>query len=290
MLTIAVYGSRRQEPESLRLIDSLLQELSMRGCQLLLHNKIYSSLTQGGYDPAAWNLYAVTDSDRFAAQLAISIGGDGTFLRTARWVGDKEIPIVGVNSGHLGYLTAFDITDSASLLNMLFSASFYVEKRSLVQIEGDTLPANLSRCALNEIAVMKHDTSSMITIDATIDGHHLAQYKADGLLVATPTGSTGYSLSVGGPILQPTVPNFVISPVAPHSLTMRPLVIADGSVLTLTVGGRSETCFISLDGNSFPIPTGSTVTIRKAPYCVKVVMRHDHGFATTLREKLLWGV
>ena len=290
MVTIAVYGSRRQEPASLKLIDSLLQDLSARGCQLLIHSKIYASLTQGGYDPANWNLYAVTDSDRFLAELVISIGGDGTFLRTARWVGDKEIPIVGVHSGHLGYLTAFDIADSPELLKMLFSGEFYVEKRSLVKISGDSVPETIWKCALNEIAIMKHDTSSMISIDATIDGHHLAVYKADGLLVATPTGSTGYSLSVGGPILQPTSPNFVISPIAAHSLTMRPLVITDNSILTLKVGGRSDSCFVSIDGNSFPVPTGATLTVSKAPHSIKVVMRNDHGFATTLREKLLWGI
>lgn len=290
MFTIAVYGSRRQQPTALSQIDSLLQELSSRGCRLILHSKIFSALTQGGFAPENWDLYAVTDTDRFAAQLAISIGGDGTFLRTARWVGDKEIPIVGVNSGHLGYLTAFDIADSDELLKMLFNASFYVERRSVVEISGDDIPDTVWPFALNEIAVMKHDTSSMITIDADIDGHPLAEYKADGLLVATPTGSTGYSLSVGGPILQPTAPNFVVSPIAAHSLTMRPLVITDDSRLTLTVGGRSETCFVSLDGFSFPVPVGAVLNVKKADHCVKVVMRSDHGFATTLREKLLWGI
>ncbi|MDE6266496.1 MAG: NAD(+)/NADH kinase [Muribaculaceae bacterium] len=290
MLTIAVYGSRRQEPASLKLIDSLLRELSARGCRLLLHSKIYSSLTQGGFDPACWNLYAVTDSDRFSAKLVISIGGDGTFLRTARWVGDKEIPIVGVNSGHLGYLTAFDITNTPALLKMLFSGEFFVERRSVIRVAGEHLPPAVFNCALNEIAIMKHDSASMITIDAAIDGHHLSQYKADGLLVATPTGSTGYSLSVGGPIIQPTAPTFVISPIAAHSLTMRPLVITDNSILTLTVGGRSQSCFVSIDGNSFPVPTGATLTVSKAPYSIKVVMPDNHGFATTLREKLLWGI
>lgn len=290
MLTVAVYGSRRQQPSALQLIDNLLRQLSARGCQLVLHSKIFTSLTRGGFDPEMWNVYAVTESDRFAAQLVISIGGDGTFLRTARWVGDKEIPVVGVNSGHLGYLTAFDITDTAGLLDMLFSARFYVEKRSVVQVTGEHLPAGVWNCALNEIAILKHDSSSMITVDATIDGHHLACYKADGLLVATPTGSTGYSLSVGGPVIQPSAPNFVISPIAAHSLSMRPLVITDDSRLSFTVGGRSETCFVSVDGNSFPVPVGSVLDVRKADHCVKVVMRPDHGFATTLREKLLWGV
>lgn len=289
MITVAVYGSRRQQPEALVRIDALLRELSVKGCRLIIHSKIYGSLTAGGYSPSEWNIYKVTDSEGFSADLVVSIGGDGTFLRTARWVGEKEIPIVGVNSGHLGYLTAFDITESKELTDMLFGGTFHVENRTVAEVSGDALPPHVCRYALNEIAVMKHDTSSMITIDASIDGCHLAQYKADGLLVATPTGSTGYSLSAGGPIMQPSAPNMVISPVAAHSLTMRPLVIRDDSRLTLRVTGRSESCLVSVDGNPFAVPMGSVLTINKAPYEVRVVMRTEHSFAKTLREKLLWG-
>lgn len=289
MLTVAIYGSRHQEERADK-IDSLLSTLSARGCRLVFHTKIYRHLTELLGPEPRWNVYAVTDSARFTADLAISIGGDGTFLRTARWVGDKMIPIVGINTGHLGYLTAFDITAGPSLADALFSRSFKIENRTVLAVEAPSVPPSVWPYALNEVALVKNDTASMITVDSGIDGAPLASYHADGIIVATPTGSTGYNLSVGGPVVQPTSPIFVVSPIAAHSLTMRPLVVDDSSSLDLTVTARSNSFRVCLDGNFFSLPCATTVRVSKAPFAVRVIRRADDNFADRLREKLLWGV
>ncbi len=290
MLTVAIYGSRHQS-DSIRLINRLLSELSQRGCRLIIHSKIYNHLTENDRSiQDGWNIYSITDSTDFHADMAISIGGDGTFLRTAKWVGKKMIPIVGINTGHLGYLTAFDINEADRLVDNLFKGDFLIENRSLIHIEAEGIPASVWPYALNEVAVVKNDTTSMITVDAVLDEAPLASYLADGIIVATPTGSTGYNLSVGGPLMQPASPVFVISPIAAHSLTMRPLVINDSSSLTLSATARSSSFRISLDGNFFSLPCGTSVRIAKAPFYVRVIQRNDFNFAEKLRDKLLWGI
>lgn len=289
MLTVAIYGSRHQLP-NINPVDSLLSGLSARGCRLIIHSKLYSHLCEYLPDTSAWNIYAITDTPRFCADLAISIGGDGTFLRTARWVADKMIPIVGINTGHLGYLTAFDIAQHEELIEILFKGQFSVESRQLIRLECDRLPRQAWPYALNEVAIVKNDSTSMINVTASLNDAPLAEYMADGLIVATPTGSTGYNLSVGGPVMQPESPVFVVSPIAAHSLTMRPLVINDTSVLTLTPMARAATVRVSLDGNSFSLPCGSKLRLSKAPFTVRLVQRAGFNFADKLREKLLWGV
>lgn len=289
MLTVAIYGSRHQLP-NIRLVDSLLSGLSARGCRLIIHSKLYSHLCEHLPDTSGWNVYAITDTSRFSADLAVSIGGDGTFLRTARWVADKMIPIVGINTGHLGYLTAFDISQHEELVEILFNGEFSIESRRLIHLESECLPPRAWPYALNEVAIVKNDSTSMITVSAQIDGAPLAEYMADGLIVATPTGSTGYNLSVGGPVMQPESPVFVVSPIAAHSLTMRPLVVNDSSTLTLTPAARASTVRVSLDGKSFSLPCGSTLRLSKAPFSVRLVQCKGFNFAAKLREKLLWGV
>ncbi len=289
MLTVAIYGSRHQNERASK-IDTLLSTLSRRGCRFVFHTKIYNHLLELLDHKPDWNICSVTDKTIFSADLAMSIGGDGTFLRTARWVGDKMIPIVGINTGHLGYLTAFDIDQQDELVEVLFDGSFKIENRTVLAIEAPSVPSSIWPFALNEVSLVKNDTASMINVMSTIDGAPLANYLSDGIIVATPTGSTGYNLSVGGPVVQPTSPIFVVSPIAAHSLTMRPLVVDDSSSLDLTVTARSNTFRVCLDGNFFSLQCGSTVTVRKAPFAVRVIQRADDNFADKLREKLLWGV
>lgn len=291
MLTVAVYGSRRQG-EKIGLVDKLLQGLSEKGCRLVMHSKVYNYLREMLPDEQSfqnWNVYAVTDSSHFNADIVISLGGDGTLLRTAQWVGDKEIPIIGINTGHLGFMTAFELSDAEKIVELLFNREFLIEERALISVSIKNEPRDWRRFALNEIAVFKHDTASMVSVSAVIDNKPLATYLADGLIVATPTGSTGYNLSVGGPILQPTAPNFVISPIAAHSLTMRPLVISDQSELDLTTTSRSATYCISIDGKSYTLPVGTTVHLSKAHFITRIIQPQNHNFADALHDKLLWG-
>ena len=219
--------------------------------------------------------------------LAMSIGGDGTFLRTTKKVASKGVPIVGVNTGRLGYLTAADLRDSEALAADLVAGRYDIEERTMLQVECD---AEISYpMALNEVAFLRHDSSAVVNVAVEVDGCKLTTYKADGLIVSTPTGSTAYNLSCGGPILAPTAANLVLTPVSPHSLNMRPLVLPDTAVLRVVTQTRARDYQLSLDGNATILPDGSAVTIRRAPYMVKVVQRKGHSFAEALRSKLLWG-
>lgn len=284
-MRLAIYGSRRQEPY-IDILAEFLRLLGERGVDVVMHAKLYSYLLH--LIPVSMAcVRRVTDTCDFTADAAVSIGGDGTFLRTAMWVADKKIPVVGVNTGHLGYLSALSVDELPSLLGLLDSAdALYAEPRGLLEVVSPGLSTR--PYALNEVAITKGDKSSMITARTLIDGVPLADYRADGLLVATPTGSTAYNLSVGGPIVQPSAPVIVLSPIAAHSLSMRPLVISDRSELSVTVGLRGNYFRVSLDGRSVPLDAGTELRIRRAPFDVKVLQRRGHNFASTLRDKLAW--
>lgn len=286
---IAVYGSRRQD-KNIGYISNLFTLLSERGVGLIVHSKLFnhlSDLLRGRI--SQWNILSVTDSGSFSADLALSIGGDGTFLRTARWVGKKSIPIAGINAGHLGFLTSFDIENVEDFVDGLFNRDFRIESRTKIEVSYPDCPDIPPSDALNEIVAIKGDTASMITVNAGLDGNELATYLADGLIVSTATGSTGYNLSVGGPILQPLTPSFVITPIAAHSLTMRPLVVADSSVISLEITSRADTFLLSLDGKYTHLPNGTRLTLRKSGGVVRILLPRDENFAEKIRAKLLWG-
>lgn len=227
--------------------------------------------------------------DDFEADIVISMGGDGTFLEAARRVGKKEIPILGVNMGRLGFLADISPLDIEDVVERLYEGKYSIEARSVIEV---ALPGNSLKgypYALNEVAVLKHDNSSMISIHVSIDGEHLTTYQADGLIISTPTGSTGYALSVGGPIIVPQAGIFSITPVAPHSLNMRPLALRDNAVIELSVESRSHNFLVAIDGRSESCPESIRLIIRKAPYKVRVFQRQNHSFFNTLRNKLMWG-
>lgn len=230
---------------------------------------------------------------RSDADFILSLGGDGTFLRAAHWAGNSEIPVAGINMGHLGYLTTFRFEELASIPQLLSNGEFEVEARTMLDIyvSPDKIKGNDGPwfSALNEVAILKQDTASIISIPVNLDGKELGVYNSDGLIVSTPTGSTAYNLSVGGPVLQPTVGALVLSPIADHSLTMRPMVISDDSILEVTALGRTSSFRVSLDGNSFIVPAGEKVRIKKAPFRCNMICKKGELFASTLRSKLLWG-
>lgn len=286
-MRIAVYGSKRQE-SSAEQIRLFLENLRRRGATAVMHRKLYNHLY--GFMPRALAAVgSVVDGNDFEADLAVSLGGDGTFLRTAMWVGDKEIPIVGVNTGHLGFLTAVPVDRLPQLLDELGGDAFRMESRGVLELCSPFIDPHSAPYALNEIAIAKVETSSMIKADVSIDGKPLAQYSADGLIVCTATGSTAYNLSVGGPIVQPTVDVCVLSPVAAHSLTMRPMVVDGRSAIRIVPSGRASHVRLSLDSRYYEIETGTPVEIRRAPFTVRVLQPADRSFADILRDKLHWG-
>lgn len=230
----------------------------------------------------------ITDNN-FNASFAISLGGDGTFLNTAARVGEKEIPIIGINTGRLGFLAEVLPKDFEKLIESLRRGDYFIEHRSLLRVCDNANQLNIYPYALNEVAILKHDNSSMISIRALVDGHYLTTYQADGLLISTPTGSTGYSLSVGGPIISPTSPCIALTPVAPHSLNVRPIILNDDITIRLQVKSRNHNFLTSIDGRSQNLDDHVELMIRRAPYRIHLVKRSNSHFFDTLRNKLLWG-
>lgn len=221
----------------------------------------------------------------------ISIGGDGTILKAATFIRDKNIPIIGINAGRLGFLATVQYENIEALLQKVLVKDYIISKRSLLSVRTVPEYENFKDLdfALNEVTVARKDTTSMITIDTMLNEEYLTSYWADGLIVSTPTGSTGYSLSCGGPVLTPEVASFVVTPMAPHNLNARPLVITDDTEITLKVSGREEQFLISLDSRIAAVSKDTTVYIKKASFTLSVIEFKDETFLTTIRKKLLWG-
>jgi NAD+ kinase len=235
-----------------------------------------------------FNDYKCLDSS-FA--LLVSIGGDGTILRAATYVRDSGIPILGINAGRLGFLAKVQKENIEAFLQIVLEKKYTISERTLLSLEcsPENEQINELNFAMNEVTVSRKDTTSMITIDTSLNGEHLNSYWADGLIISTPTGSTGYSLSCGGPVLTPEVKGLVITPIAPHNLNARPLVIPDDTEIKLKVSGREEQYLVSLDSRIATLNNNAELTIRKTPFKINMVEIPDETFLKTLRNKLLWG-
>jgi len=219
-----------------------------------------------------------------------SIGGDGAFLEAISLVRDSNIPMVGINSGRLGFLADVAQKDLESALARFFEKKYHLQSRSLIRLENNLGLFTEFPYALNEFTVHKQDTSQMITVHVEVGNDYLNSYWADGLIISTPTGSTAYSLSVGGPIITPTAANFIIAPIAPHNLAIRPVVIPDSEEIKLTVEGRGERYMASLDSRSDAFGSNVELKIRKADFTIKVLQFDNQSFYETLRNKLMWGL
>ena len=215
----------------------------------------------------------------------VSIGGDGTILRSANEIGKLSIPIIGLNKGRLGFLANSPVEIFDSIIEKIKASKFKISQRSIIQVKFE---GNIKN-ALNEISVSRKNTTSLITIDAKLDNQYLNTYWADGLIISTPTGSTGYSLSCGGPIIMPDSKNFVLTPIAPHNLNARPLVISDEKEIEISINGRENEYFVSADSKIFSVSIDSKLYISKAPYFLKMVEFEEDSYINTLREKLMWG-
>ena len=289
----AIFGKRRQATDDLPRIVSLIEALSSRGIMVAIERRFYEAMCHDrGLQLEADDVFDAEDYS--GADVAISIGGDGTFLRTARWIGDKETPIVGFNTGHLGFLAEENLAEAGDIVDFLLEGRFFIEPRSLLQVSasGEHLRSSLTgwAYALNEVAILRHDSASMINVHTFLDDIEIASYQGDGLIISTPTGSTAYNLSVGGPIIQPTAPCWALSPIAPHALTMRPLVVSDSHVITTRIEARADTYRVNLDGRQLILPIDVELYVRRAPFVVNVIHRDGHTFVDTLSSKLLWGI
>jgi len=220
----------------------------------------------------------------------LSLGGDGTILEAITHFGPAQIPILGINLGRLGYLASTSIDNLEGAIHSMLSGKYEIDERALLHLETEGDIFNNLNFALNDFTIIKSDSSSMIAVKTYVDDQFLNTYWADGIIVATPTGSTGYSLSCGGPIVVPQSNNFIITPVAPHNLTIRPLVISLNSEIKFEIGGRSKTVLVSLDSRSTTIPKGSVIKIRKEKFSVKLVKINGSSNFETLRKKLSWGL
>jgi len=283
MKRVVVFGNSFQQDKSQGVL-SLLEYLRSQGIAVAVECD-YLSYLFGGNDSSFVSFEAnhVPEAD-----MALSLGGDGTFLTTAMWVSPQGMPILGLNLGHLGYLTAGRLDESIQVLDDVLSGRYRIEERTMLQVHCDVIDIS-HPWALNEVAILRHDTSSMLDMETRLRSHELTTYRGDGLIVSTPTGSTAYNMSVGGPILEPTTSCLVLSPISPHSLTMRPLVVRDDSVIAVRTHSRASHYEVSIDGEVTLCPTGSLLTIERAPHCARVVQCEGNNFASTLRQKLLWG-
>jgi len=225
-----------------------------------------------------------------SAEFLFSVGGDGTFLDSTTFIRDSNIPIIGINTGRLGFLSGVSINEIETALEDVFAGKFALDQRSLLKVETENNLFGANNFALNELTVHKKDSSSMVTINAFIDGDFLNSYWADGLIVATPTGSTAYALSCGGPIILPGSNNFEITPIAPHNLNVRPIVIPDDKVLTLKIEGRSQDFLVSLDSRSKTIDSSVELKISKNNFTINLARLHNENILGTIRNKLNWGL
>lgn len=280
-MIVAINGNRHQEAhfqDIERLVDAFLR----RDDKVIMSDRFLDYLEDRIGGRFAIGIERVRLADKPQADLAIAIGGDGAFLKTAAWVGDSGIPVAGINTGHLGFLAAFSFDNPDDINRYLIAGDYVIEDRTMLEVET---PADVFH-ALNEAAITRGENASMVSIRTEINGHDSLTYKGDGLIIATPTGSTAYNLSVGGPILDPSVAGWIIAPIAAHSLTVRPLVINDSSVVRLHVELRSPTFRLTLDGKSMSLPDGSLLSISKARWPLRLVTLPGHNFTDTLTTKM----
>ena len=289
-MKVAVFGTTVSESFA-PVLNEFFGFLKFNKIEVQLYKPFYSflvdELNSDPYYTSFFNSFSDFDNK---CEFIFSVGGDGTFLHSVLNIRNFDIPVVGVNSGRLGFLADISENQVNNALTQIFNGNFSLIERSMLQVEfGGKVKMDFS-FALNEITVLKTDTSSMINIYAYLDKELLNNYWADGLIIATPTGSTAYSLSVGGPIITPDSENFVITPLAPHNLTIRPLVVPDNYEIKLKVEGRGTHFLTSVDFRSVAVDLSTIIKVKKAKFKLKTLQLPEQSFFSTLRNKLMWGI
>lgn len=288
-MTIGVYG-RSLQPEHVPIVRELFDAVRAGGGELLVHASYASKIQEQVPEVASMETFEGYEGVRQKLDKLISIGGDGTLLDTIVFVKDSRVPILGLNTGRLGFLAQTSKEDLHTAVRALLNHDYRIDSRSLIRVQAPKDLFGQEDVALNEFTLLKKDSSSMVNVNTYLDGEFLNCYWADGLIVATPTGSTAYSMSCGGPILAPNASDFIITPVAAHNLNIRPLVVPDSSRITLEMGGRSDRCMTTLDSRSRSVPAGTVIELEKADFTVDLVELKGQQFTETLRNKLLWGM
>ncbi len=287
-MKVAVYG-QSYIGDDVPYVIQLLEELQKIDATIALEASFSKHLSS--FHNIEHQLFSSTEGLDASFDMLVSFGGDGTMLRAVTHVKDLGIPIVGVNTGRLGFLSTFKKQDVRKVVTEFVAGKYTIEERSLVEICMDSEIDEIRQLnfALNEITVSRKDTTSMIMVETYLNEEYLTSYWADGLIIATPTGSTGYSLSCGGPVIAPTAKSFVLTPIAPHNLNARPLVIADDTKIRIKVSGREENHLVSLDSRIATIPNGKEIIIQKSNFNIKMIAYSSESFLKTIRNKLLWG-
>lgn len=296
-MTIAIFGNA-MKADTLREVRHILQFMTEKGIHVLLSQELRNELDLREYPgfPENW------DGDKQPENVygepidfALSVGGDGTFLTSAAAIGNKNIPILGVNCGHLGFLAEVQTDDLDDILQKLVAGEYTIERRSLLKVsvlDKDGIAREdlvMSPNALNEIAILKQGLTNMLTIETRVNGELLHTYHSDGLVIATPTGSTAYNLSIGGPLVVPQSKGILLTPIAPHSLTVRPIVMPEDWKFDFRISSRYDSFMVSVDGRSQSLSTDMSLHVERAPYTVKLVQIGDNSFLKSLRTKLNWG-
>jgi len=284
---IAIHG-RKIKASSVVEVQTLLRQLVSRGVQLSVSSD-FLKLNEAMLSEFSLAVYGL-NQEKFFFNAFISVGGDGTFLETLTHVGSLEIPILGINTGRLGFLASIAQDQITVAIDKLLTGNYEIEKRSLISLSSNQKVFNGFNYALNEFSILRKDSSAMIVIKSYLNGDFLNSYWADGLMISTPTGSTGYSLSCGGPILLPENENFIITPVSPHNLNIRPLIVPDTCEFTFEVESRTNNFLISLDSRSQTVNDSNQMKVQKAPFQACLIKVEGVSFVETLRNKLSWGL
>jgi NAD+ kinase len=288
-MNIAIYG-RKVNKLNIPHYKEIIQTIKALGWNPIIEKELKTQLiSKMDLSPSIDEFVSHTDFHK-GIDLTISIGGDGTFIKTVGYIRDSGVPILGINTGRLGFLSNISKDQIQSTMEMVKQKQFEYQKRSLLRINTQENLFGDDNFALNEVTFHKKDTASMITVHASLDNKYLNSYWADGLIVATPTGSTAYNLSCGGPIITPGCQVHILTPIAPHNLNVRPMVVPDHMPIKLSIEGRERKYLISLDGNSKNIRQGEEVIITKAEFMINVVKFEDNNFLDTIRNKMLWGI
>ncbi|MBT5749968.1 MAG: NAD kinase [Flavobacteriales bacterium] len=288
-MTIAIFGSPYPEHFS-KYIQHLIKKLEAEHINLIIEEKFNIFLEKKIRFNKSFSTFNSYETLKNKADFLLSIGGDGTLLKATTYVLESEIPIMGINTGRLGFISSISADQIDDAITDIIKGDYKINERALLELRSDKKLFKDKNFALNEVAVSKKDTSSMIRIDAYVDDEFLNTYWADGLVVSTPTGSTGYSLSCGGPIIMPGTNNIIITPNAPHNLNVRPIVIDDNSVVKLKVEDRDQLALVSLDSRSRAFDSETELIIKKADFKVRLVQPQNNSLIKTIRHKLMWGL
>jgi NAD+ kinase len=286
-MNFAIHG-RTVNDNSLQYIKELFNVLNKRGSKVSIFIPFANFLEKKGIT-TNFKTYS-TREEMGVADIVLSLGGDGTLLEAITYIGDHEIPILGINMGRLGFLATTAQEDAEKAIDALYNKAYKTDERTLIKVVSDDDLFNGINFGLNEFTILKRDTSSMIVVHTSIDGEYLNSYWADGLIVSTPTGSTGYSLSCGGPLVLPQSNNFIIAPVSPHNLNVRPMVVSDNSIISFQIEGRSKHFLVSLDSRSKSVAGDIKLAVKKEDFKVKLISLKGYNYLQTLRSKLNWGL